>query len=114
MSKYISIFFLFEIVSVLLFFIFGSVFIGGGNPAEEAVYTFGTIIVLFLSFIISQMCYLIDLIKKNGNSMSYSPLFKRDRLPKFIKRMLKVKCKRVRSMLDIRIISFESFLPGNI
>ncbi|KML41851.1 hypothetical protein [Cytobacillus firmus] len=64
MSKYISIFFLGTLVSFLLFFIFGSVYMGGDNPAEEAVYTFGTIIVLFLSFIISQMCYLIDLIKK--------------------------------------------------
>ncbi|URT71514.1 hypothetical protein [Cytobacillus firmus] len=64
MSKYIRIFFLGVLVSVLLFFIFGSVFMDGGNPAEEAVYTFGTIIVLFMLFIISQMCYLIDLINK--------------------------------------------------
>lgn len=64
MSKYISIFFLFVMVSVLLFFIFGSVFMGGGDPAEEAVYTFGIIIVLLLSFVISQICYLIDLINK--------------------------------------------------
>lgn len=64
MSKYISIFFLGVLVIVLLFFIFGSVFMDGGNPAEEAVYTFGTIIVLFMLFIISQMCYLIDLINK--------------------------------------------------
>ncbi|WP_370224187.1 hypothetical protein [Cytobacillus sp.] len=63
MSKYISIFFLFAIVSVLLFFIFGSVFMGGGNPAVEAVYIFGTIVVLLLSFITSQLFYLIDLFK---------------------------------------------------
>ncbi|WP_264740553.1 hypothetical protein [Cytobacillus firmus] len=65
MSKYISIFFLSAMASALLFFIFGSVFMGGGNPAEEAVYIFGTILVLLLSFIISQMCFLIDLVKKN-------------------------------------------------
>ncbi|MGA5690832.1 hypothetical protein [Cytobacillus pseudoceanisediminis] len=65
MSKYISIFFLFTIVSVLLFFMFGSVFMDGGNPAEETVYIFGTIIVLLLSFIISQLYYLIDLFRKN-------------------------------------------------
>ncbi|RBP89991.1 hypothetical protein DFO70_11097 [Cytobacillus firmus] len=65
MSKYISMFFLFAIVSVLLFFIFGSIFMGGGNPAEEAIYTFGTIIILLLSFLISQLYYLIDLVKKN-------------------------------------------------
>ncbi|MEK3856261.1 hypothetical protein [Cytobacillus sp. FSL H8-0458] len=64
MPKYISIFFLFAMVSVLLFFIFGSVFMGGRSPAEEAVYTFGTIIVLLLSLVISQICYLIDLINK--------------------------------------------------
>jgi hypothetical protein len=39
---------------------------GGGNPAEEAVYTFGTIIVIFLSFLISQIYCLIDLINKKG------------------------------------------------
>ncbi|MGN7177180.1 hypothetical protein BK139_14405 [Paenibacillus sp. FSL R5-0490] len=65
MSKYISIFFLGALVSVVFFFIFGSVYMDGGDPAEEAVYTFGTIIVLFLSFVISQIYYLIDLLKKD-------------------------------------------------
>lgn len=65
MSKYISIFFLSVLASALLFIILGSVYMVGGDPAEEAVYTFGTIIVLLLSLIISQMCYLIELIKKN-------------------------------------------------
>ncbi len=69
MSKYISIFFLGALVSFLLFFIFGSVFMEGGNPAEEAVYTFGTIIVLFMLFFISQICYLIDLINKKRYSL---------------------------------------------
>lgn len=64
MAKYISIFFLTIMASVILFFIFGSVFIGGGDPAEDAVYTFGTIIVILLSFLISQMCFLINRIKK--------------------------------------------------
>ncbi|KAF0821005.1 hypothetical protein KIS4809_0532 [Bacillus sp. ZZV12-4809] len=36
----------------------------GSDSAEEAVNTFGIIIVLLLSLIISQMCYLIELIKK--------------------------------------------------
>ncbi|MBT2667349.1 hypothetical protein J7J00_17875 [Bacillus sp. ISL-4] len=63
MAKYISIFFLTVMVSVILFFILGSVFIGGGDPAEDAVYTFGTIIVILLSFLISQMYYLINCIK---------------------------------------------------
>jgi hypothetical protein len=64
MSKYTSIFFLNVMVSVILFFIFSSVFTGGGNPAEEAVYTLGTIIILLLSFLISQIYYVMDLIKK--------------------------------------------------
>ncbi|MCD1163425.1 hypothetical protein [Peribacillus frigoritolerans] len=63
MAKYISIFFLTVMVSVILFFILGSVFIGGGDPAEDVVYTFGTIIVILLSFLISQMYYLINCIK---------------------------------------------------
>jgi hypothetical protein len=53
-------------VGVVFFFIFGStIFTGGGNPAEEAVLTLGTISVILLSFLISQVYYLIDLIKKN-------------------------------------------------
>lgn len=64
MSKYISIFFLALFVSVILFFLFGSVIMGGGNPGEEAVYTVGMIIVILLSFLISQIYYLIDLINK--------------------------------------------------
>ncbi|MDP1421705.1 hypothetical protein Q8G35_25905 [Peribacillus simplex] len=63
MAKYIRIFFLTVMVSVILIFIFGSVFIGGGDTAEDAVYTFGTIIVILLSFLISQMYYLINFIK---------------------------------------------------
>ncbi|GAM12408.1 hypothetical protein SAMD00020551_0541 [Mesobacillus selenatarsenatis SF-1] len=36
----------------------------GGNPAEEMVLTLGTIIVILLSFLISQVFYLIELVKK--------------------------------------------------
>lgn len=64
MVKYISIFFLTIMISLILFFILGSVFMGGGDPAEDAVYTVGTIIVILLSFLISQMFYLISMIKK--------------------------------------------------
>ncbi|WP_175640655.1 hypothetical protein [Metabacillus schmidteae] len=64
MGRYISIFFLTVMVSVVLFFIFGSVFFGGGDPAEDAVYTFGTIIVILLSFVITQIYCFINLIKK--------------------------------------------------
>ncbi|SFB04409.1 MULTISPECIES: hypothetical protein [unclassified Bacillus (in: firmicutes)] len=64
MSKYISIFFLTLMACVFLFFILSSVFSGGGNPAEEAVHTFGTLIVLLLSFLISRVYVLIDAVKK--------------------------------------------------
>lgn len=61
MSKYISIFFLTIIVSIILFFLFVGVFDGGDYP-ETAIYTFGTIIILLLSFLISLMYYLINLL----------------------------------------------------
>lgn len=65
MSKYASIFFLTVMASVTLFFIFSSYFMGGGDPAEDAVYMFGFIIVILLSFVITQGFYLINLIKKS-------------------------------------------------
>ncbi|USK32579.1 hypothetical protein LIT25_18535 [Bacillus sp. F19] len=64
MGKYIRIFFLTIIVSVVFFFIFSSAYVGNRSPEEIAVYTFGTIIVILLSFLISQIYYLIDLVAK--------------------------------------------------
>ncbi|WP_108671400.1 hypothetical protein [Peribacillus acanthi] len=64
MSKYIRIFFFTVLVSAILFFLFRSVLMGGGNPAEEAVYTIGTILIILLSFLISQIYYVIHLIQK--------------------------------------------------
>ncbi|ALC85418.1 hypothetical protein AM499_06000 [Bacillus sp. FJAT-22090] len=61
MSKYISIFFLTIMVSIIFFFLFVGVF-DGGDYAETAIYTFGTIIILLLSFLISLMYYLINLL----------------------------------------------------
>lgn len=61
MSKYISIFFLTIMGSIILFFLFVGVF-DGGDYAETAIYTFGTIIILLLSFLISLMYYLINLL----------------------------------------------------
>ena len=63
MVKFISIFFLSLFISVILFFIFSNLF-EGGDYTETAVYTFGTINVMLLSFLISLMYYLIDLMKK--------------------------------------------------
>ncbi|GEN84058.1 hypothetical protein SLU01_23700 [Sporosarcina luteola] len=62
-SKYISVFFLTLIASVVLYFVFGNLF-DGGDYAETAIYTFGTIIVILLSFLISLMYYAINLLKR--------------------------------------------------
>ena len=59
MSKFVSIFFSTLMVSVILFFLFGNVF-DGGNYAETAIYTFGTIITILLSFLIALMYYIIN------------------------------------------------------
>ncbi|ANB57311.1 putative membrane protein [Anoxybacillus sp. B7M1] len=64
MAKYISIFFLVVGASFILFMLFGSLLDNGGDPAEGAVYIFGTIIVLLLSFIIAQMFYLLHVIRR--------------------------------------------------
>ncbi len=63
MSKYISVFFLTLIASAVLYFVFGGLF-DGGDYAETAIYTFGTIIVMLLSFLISLMFYAINLLKR--------------------------------------------------
>ncbi len=64
MSKYISVFFLTIIASTVLYFVCGSLF-DGGDYAETAIYIFGTVIVILLSFLISLMYYAINLLKRN-------------------------------------------------
>ncbi|WP_230200124.1 hypothetical protein [Bacillus niameyensis] len=51
-------------VSIIFFYIISFVFMDAGDATEAAVYIIGTIIILLLSFLISQVYYLIDLIKK--------------------------------------------------
>jgi len=65
MSKYISEFFLTLLASVILFFVFSGVF-DGGDHIETWIFTFGTIIIISLSFLIALMYYLIDLIKRKS------------------------------------------------
>lgn len=65
MSRYITIFFTTVIVSVILFFVF-AVFFDGGDYAETAIYTIGTIIIILLSFLISLMYRAIDLLKNKN------------------------------------------------
>jgi len=62
MSKYVSIFFLVLLASAFTFFPLALLF-DGGDYAETAIYIFGTLIVILLSFLIAQMYYLINLVK---------------------------------------------------
>ncbi|AGX04671.1 MULTISPECIES: hypothetical protein [Bacillus] len=63
MAKYISIFFLGIGSSIILFFIFASIF-DDSSPGEFAAVTFGCIIIILVSFLIALLYYVIDLVKK--------------------------------------------------
>ncbi|MCA1035078.1 MULTISPECIES: hypothetical protein [Bacillus] len=63
MARYISIFFLGIGSSIILFFIFASIF-DDSSPGEFAAVTFGCIIIILVSFLIALLYYVIDLIKK--------------------------------------------------
>ncbi|MEF7564286.1 hypothetical protein V4V35_14825 [Bacillus infantis] len=63
MAKYISIFFLGIGSSIILFFIFASIF-DDSLPGEFAAVTFGCIIIILVSFLIALLYYVIDLVKK--------------------------------------------------
>ncbi|AZU61676.1 hypothetical protein [Neobacillus mesonae] len=65
MAKFISIFGLTLMVSVIFFFVIVGVF-DWGNPVETATYTIGIITVIFLSFLIALMFRLIELVKGNN------------------------------------------------
>ena len=51
------------VASVILFFLFAGV-LDGGDYAETAIYTIGTMIIILLSFLISLMYYIINLLKR--------------------------------------------------
>ncbi|WP_277584285.1 hypothetical protein [Psychrobacillus antarcticus] len=63
MSKYISKFFLTLLACVILFFLLIGMF-DGGDHLETWIFTFSTIIIILLSFLIVLVYYLIDLVKK--------------------------------------------------
>ena len=65
MAKYISKFFLALLASVILFFLLIVLF-DGGDYIETWIFTFSTIIIILLSFMIALMYYLIDLIKRKS------------------------------------------------
>ena len=64
MAKYIGIFFFFLTVSLLLFSLVAIGADGGDDPSVTAIYAFGMVTVVLLSFLISLMYYLIALVKK--------------------------------------------------
>lgn len=64
MSKYISIFSLTFVISIILYFIFGFALMSEADSLEGAINTIGAIIITLLSFLITQFFYVIDLIKK--------------------------------------------------
>jgi len=64
LSKYIGIFFLNLFIGIILYFVLASLLMNGDNAAEEAINTFGFTLIVFLSFLIAQMYYLIHLVKK--------------------------------------------------
>ncbi|MDC7722604.1 hypothetical protein FA002_05565 [Priestia megaterium] len=64
MSKYIGIFFLNLFIGIILYFVLASLLMNGDNATEEAINTFGFTLIVFLSFLIAQMYYLIHLVKK--------------------------------------------------
>ncbi|APH07106.1 hypothetical protein A9C19_13215 [Bacillus weihaiensis] len=65
--KYLGIFFLLLFSSFLLFILIGMFVMGGGDPAEEVIIIMGTILIFLMSFLITQMIYITDiLMKRNG------------------------------------------------
>lgn len=66
LRKYGAIFFVTIFICIALYGVFGFLFGNGGDIAEDAIKTFGLIIVVLLSFLIAQMFYVIDLLKKKN------------------------------------------------
>ncbi|XQY93089.1 hypothetical protein ACNRWW_06745 [Metabacillus sp. HB246100] len=67
--KYLGVFFLLLFSSFLLFILIGMFVMGGGDPAEEVIIIMGTILIFLMSFLITQMIYITDILKKrNGTS----------------------------------------------
>ncbi|MFN7249898.1 MAG: hypothetical protein ACK4M9_03815 [Anaerobacillus sp.] len=65
MRKYISIFFITLVISFVIFFL-GNGFFDGGNFLETTILSVGAVTVFLLSYIIAQVHYLIDLVKKKS------------------------------------------------
>lgn len=63
MGKYIKSFFAVMVVSVIIYMSGQSIF-DGGDHIETEILSVSSIIVLLLSYLIAQVHYLIDLIKK--------------------------------------------------
>ncbi|SES02425.1 hypothetical protein SAMN04487944_11578 [Gracilibacillus ureilyticus] len=63
MGKYVNIFFGTLVISFIIFSL-GNGFFGGGNYIETIILSVGAAIVFLLSYIIAQVQYLIDIVKK--------------------------------------------------
>jgi hypothetical protein len=66
--KYRAIFIIAIFICIALYGVFGLLFGNGGDIAEDAIKTFGLLIVVLLSFLIAQMFYVIDLLKKRDKN----------------------------------------------
>ncbi|GAA0433610.1 hypothetical protein GCM10008983_07780 [Lentibacillus halophilus] len=63
MSKYIKIFFGTLVIGFVIFFI-GNGFFNSSNLLETTILSIGAVNICFLSYLIAQVHYLIDLVKK--------------------------------------------------
>ena len=63
MGKYIKIFFGALVISFIIFFL-GNGFFDGGNYLETIILSAGAATILLLSYLVAQIHYLIDLVKK--------------------------------------------------
>ncbi|MCT8138441.1 hypothetical protein H1D32_12210 [Anaerobacillus sp. CMMVII] len=63
-GKYVLIFFGILITSLVIFIILREDVFLRRDFLEDAIYSFGTVIVLLLAYLIAQFHYLIDLLKK--------------------------------------------------
>ncbi|MGP4070614.1 hypothetical protein [Halobacillus sp. B29] len=63
MGKHIKIFFGTLVICFVIFFL-GNGFFDGGDYLETTILSVGTVTVFLLSYLIAQLHYLIDLVKK--------------------------------------------------
>jgi len=65
MMKVFGYFIITMFIIVILYFLLGAGLFSGGTGNEGLIYTFSTIIIILLSFMISLLISLIELLKEN-------------------------------------------------